>query len=495
MSATENKLVLRPLQEMAVDAVSAAFRAGHKNVMLQAPCGFGKTELATAMLMAVDANYKTGAFICDRIALIEQTAERFDKYGLSYGVHQAQHYRYRPWERIQLCSIQTLNRREWPKASLLMCDEAHLLHKSMRDKLALRECYAVGLSGSPVTKGLAKYFDVVVNAATTNQLIRDGLLCDYSVFAPSAPDMTGVHIRNGEYDEKETEERVMPIVGDCVAEYLKRGDDKKFIGFGRSVAHVQELQKQFMAAGINVALYTYREGDEQRKQTVDEFRKPDSYIRGLLSVDALTRGFDVADVEVLILARPIATALHLLIQMVGRVLRPYPGKGKALILDHSGAMVKFWGELQDFFENGCNVLDDGKPKEKKKAETKEKEPMKCPQCFQVHAPLPACPACGFEYPRKKVQEHVVGTLVELNQTAAAGRDEKQQIWSELRFVARERGYNPGWAAHKYKDKFGVWPRGLDDAEIEPSQKTMNWIRSQQIRYAKRRPLTAEEMKA
>jgi hypothetical protein len=197
------------------------------------------------------------------------------------------------------------------------------------------------------------------------------------------------------------------------------------------------------------------------------------------------------------MARPLKSSFAEHIQILGRGLRwdfANPEK-KCVILDHSGNMVRFWAQMCDFFENGCNVLDDGKPKEKKKAEPKEKEPMKCPQCFQVHAPLPACPACGFEYPKKKVHEHVAGTLVELNQTAAAGRDEKQQFWSELIAVAHWRSYNLGWAAHKYKDKFGVWPRGLEDIKKEPSQKTMNWIRSQQIRYAKRRPLTEEEMKA
>jgi len=30
----------------------------------------------------------------------------------------------------------------------------------------------------------------------------------------------------------------------------------------------------------------------------------------------------------------------------------------------------------------------------------------------------------------------------------------------LRAVAREKGFKPGWAAHRYRAVFGVWPRGV-----------------------------------
>ena len=90
------KLELRPEQQAVIDDVAAAFRAGHKRVMVSAACGFGKTELATAMLLATHENGKKGAFIADRISLVTQTGERFDKYGLNHGVVMADHWRWRP---------------------------------------------------------------------------------------------------------------------------------------------------------------------------------------------------------------------------------------------------------------------------------------------------------------------------------------------------------------------------------------------------------------
>src|ERR1700722_18088107 len=58
-----------------------------------------------------------------------------------------------------------------------------------------------------------------------------------------------------------------------------------------------------------------------------------------------------------------------------------------------------------------------------------------------------------------------------------------------RHLHRERGFSSGWAAHKYRERCGVWP---NDARVKhaaprpPSLKTKNWIRSRQIAFAKGR---------
>jgi hypothetical protein len=71
-------------------------------------------------------------------------------------------------------------------------------------------------------------------------------------------------------------------------------------------------------------------------------------------------------------------------------------------------------------------------------------------------------------------------------TGQAKRDDKQNFYSELLHYARQRNYNPYWAGHKYKEKFGVWPRGLDEATRPTSLATANWIKSRNIAWAKAR---------
>ncbi|ATQ74839.1 helicase [Massilia violaceinigra] len=485
------ELELRPLQVPVVAAAQDAFRRA-KNILIQAPCGFGKTELATYLLKITKRKGNRGAFIMDRIALVNQASERFKKYGLSHGVTQAQHDDFDPLEPIQVCSLQTISgSRGWPDVKLQIIDECHVLSKKLRERLAARERYTIGLTATPFTKGLGKYFDVVINAATTNQLIREGWLVPFRVFAASEPDMAGAKVVAGEWSEKEAESRAMPIIGDVVDGYKMHGQGEKFIAFASSVSHAEEMQRQFMVAGVVCNLYTYRQTDDERNAAVEEFRKPDSYIRGLISIESLTRGFDVPDVRVLILARPLRKALAVHIQMLGRVLRcsPETGKTEAIVLDHSGNCMRFWSEVQDFFENGIEELDDGKPKEAKPTAEKESKPAKCPTCFHVHDARPACPSCGHVYATSRELLHVAGTLAEVKPSGSAKPaitpEARARFHAELLGYAAEKGKSASWVKAKFKEKYDAWPPCALPAPVEASTDTRRWITSRNMAYAAR----------
>ena len=490
-----SNLELRPAQQKVVDDIAAAFRAGHRRIMVSAACGFGKTELATAILQATRDNARRGAFIADRRALVEQTSERFDKYGLPHGILMSDHYRFQPSQQIQVCSAQTLARRRWPEVNLVVVDEAHILSETVKQKLAQKDCYAIGLSATAITKGLGKHFDYVVNAPTTNRLIEQNLLVPLKIYACAEPDMKGVTVKSsGEWDEKETEKKALEVVGDVVTEYLKFGEGKQFIGFAATIAHAQELQRQFLAAGINVATYTANDQPEDRSEIIQEFKRPNSTIRGILSVEALTRGFDAAHVEVLILARPLRKAVHVFVQMLGRVMRTSPNTGKtcAKVLDHSGNVARFWNEWNDLFENGVTELDDGKKREKpKKKEKKELEPVKCPECRALHKPQPSCPCCGHEYPARVSVQHIPGTLKEL--IAGGHRKElNQNIFPQIAYYALER--REGDAARRmaqaiFKDMTGDFApvKWESVVPVECGAEVRNRIRAAQIRFANRRP--------
>ena len=484
-------LELRPEQQQVVDDISAAFRAGYKRVMVSAACGFGKTELATAILQAAKKNNKRSGFLADRISLCTQTSERFDKYGLDHGMMQASHWRCKPAELVQICSVQTLARRAWPEMSLIVVDEAHVLNDAVKKKLTAKDCYAIGLSATAVTPGLGKYFDYVVNAPTTNRLIEMGRLVPLRYFACTAPDMDGVKVVAGEWDSKETDKRALQVVGDVVKEYLLNGQGKKFIGFAASIAHAQELQRQFLASGINVATYTADDMPEDRHEIVQEFKKEDSSIRGILSVEALTRGFDVASVEVLILARPLRSSLAVHVQMLGRVMRTSEGKTEAIVLDHSGNVARFWNACNELFENGVTELDDGKKKEKPKAKEKdeEKEMIKCPQCRAMHMPRPSCPSCGHEYPKRKPIEHVPGNLKELVATGNPALMRKM-LWPQVCSIVLEATQDIDKAQRRAQAIYHELTGTFAQARIEtttceaPTPELRSRIKANQIRFIK-----------
>jgi hypothetical protein len=56
----------------------------------------------------------------------------------------------------------------------------------------------------------------------------------------------------------------------------------------------------------------------------------------------------------------------------------------------------------------------------------------------------------------------------------------------LTAIAIERGYKLGWVGHKYREKFGDWPRSRTVTPITPMPEVRSWVRSRQIAYAKAR---------
>lgn len=483
---------LRDYQRAAFDAAREFIRQGKRRVLINAPTGSGKTVLASALMEMVREKGNRANFVVDRLSLIQQTSDTFFRYGLDHGVVQSSHPLYRPSLGIQLCSVQTLSRRGWPESHVDVFDEAHVLHATHKARIEQGGSIVIGLTATPFTKGLGKFFDAVVNVTTTRKLIEDGWLAPYRIFSCAEPDMTGVAVKStGEWDDTQASKKALEVVGDVVQEYLKHGDGRKFICSAVDTSHVEELQRQFLSAGINVATYTYKDKEDDRAETTAEFRKPGSLIRGLITVTAASRGFDVPDVSCVIMARPLRKSLAEHIQLFGRGLRIAEGKTDCLVLDHSGNCARFFADCEDFFDNGIDGLDDGKPKEKKKAEKAEVEPVKCPSCRALHRPAPFCPVCGHEYPKRTSVQHVPGTLKEL---IAGGhhRELTRNLWPQVMAYCLER--REGDAARRqalaiYRDMTGDWPRAKWENTLpadDISAEVRNRIRAQQIRFAKRR---------
>jgi DNA repair protein RadD len=423
---------LRDYQLESVDGLRAAIRGGAKNVLLVAPTGSGKTVIGAHMISEARSKSRRADFLVDRLSLIQQTSDTFDSFGIEHGIVQADHWRYKPSELVQVCSQQTLARRgNRDTPALRLIDEAHTLTEVVRAMLAARNTINIGLTATPFTKGLGLVYDAVVNVTTTNELIARGFLSHYVIYSCAEPDMEGVRVVAGEFEQEETQKRALQVVGDVVKEYLERGEGRKFICSAVDTAHVEELQRKFLAVGINAATYTYKDREEDRADTVLEFRKTNSTIRGLITVTAASKGFDVPDIGCVIMARPLRSSLAEHIQFFGRGLRIAEGKQNCIILDHSGNCARFWSQWTDFFEHGISELDDGKKREKPKVgEKEEAEPFKCPSCGHLHPPRPKCPACGHEYPRKKAIEHVPGTLKELIATGNQAMI-KRELWPQV----------------------------------------------------------------
>jgi DNA repair protein RadD len=171
---------------------------------------------------------------------------------------------------------------------------------------------------------------------------------------------------------------------------------------------------------------------------------------------------------------------------MGRVMRGHPDKEFAVWLDHSGNYLRFRDDWDEVYEDGIKQLDEKIEKAKREPTEKTKKESKCSQCGHLwprHADI--CPSCGHVRQRRNHVEAVAGQLHELVQNGRSIRDEKQKFYSELIYIANEKNYKSGWVSHKYREKFGVWPKNLMEVPILPSSKTRSWIRHKNIVWSKR----------
>ncbi len=491
------KLQLYSYQSGILDLLREGFRAGHRTQILVAPTGAGKTEMAIALLEAAASHGNKAAMLLDRIVLCDQTSVRLQKYGIDHGVMQSGHWRYRPYENIQVCSAQTIEKRgSFPGLKLLIVDEAHQTRQQTVEFIKNNpDVKVIGLTATPFTKGLGSIYSNVVSCVTTQELVNLKRLVPLRVYVAKEIDMEGAKKVAGEWAKDEAQERGMKITGDIVTEWVKKthevfGGPRKTVVFCAGVEHGADLAKKFNEAGYNFVSISYKDDDQFKQDAIKEFSKPESSIHGLIATDILTKGFDVSDVMIGVSARPFSKSLSSHIQQMGRVMRSHEGKEFALWLDHSGNYLRFRDDWEEVFENGVKELDDGKEKAKKEPTEKEKEAAKCPKCSHLWpGAADTCPACGHVRMRRNEVTSVPGAMEELT-GASQARELKRKWLSELKFICAERGYSTGWTANKFKEKFGSWPNGIHVEPQQPSPEVARWVKSSAIRWAKGRAKAA-----
>jgi superfamily II DNA or RNA helicase len=462
-----------------------------------APTGSGKTFLGLRAIHEALQRGKRAVFVCDRRTLIEQTSAVADSYGLTaHSVLMADHWRYDRGSRFQIASAQTLARRRWPDADLIVIDEAHVQMGVWVDHVKTTQAHVIGLSATPFSDGLGRIFTNLVCASSMHALTESGVLVPMRVMSCTRVDMRGAATAGGEWTDQAAAQRGMEIIGDVVAEWRRYAGNRKTIVFGATIAHCEEMARQFNNDGVMAACFTSDTKEHEREQLLTEYRKPDSALRVLLSVNALAKGFDVPDVECVCDVRPLRKSLSEAIQMWGRGLRSSPKTGKTdcLLLDFSGNIIRMADDYSEIYYNGLDALDNGEKMDKTIRRDDEDEPKgkPCPSCgFQPMGKR--CVACGYEAVKASLVEHEHGEMREVRIGKTKYADDKRHLWEQA--VSYARGYSApekqqGRAANIYRDITGEWPmRGwhVDNTPSVPiTRAVLNKIKAGNIAYAKAR---------
>ena len=515
------KKVLRPHQVRAIEMLRESIKAGRNRPLLQMPTGAGKTATASAMIDSSLKRGKRSIFVVPAITLIDQTVERLNEDGIfDIGVIQAKHPKTNPEMPVQVASVQTLA--NWtvgyqpvqelrtrtrqlgrnpdgskiiesyqalvtlppiPDAKVVFIDECHSwfeLYETWMSHERWRNVPFVGLSATPWAKGLGKHYNDLIKPITLSQLIDQGYLSKFRVFAPSHPDLSEVRTVAGEYHEGDLAGVMNQggLVADVVDNWLKHGNGEPTLCFAVDRAHAAHLQAQFQAAGVRAAYMDAFTTSEDRTEIERGFRARE--IEVVCNCAVLTKGVDW-DVRCIIMARPTKSPM-LFVQIFGRMLRTAPGKTMATCFDHADNHLRL-GFVTDIDQD---QLDDGTRKSKDKPEAKEALPKECQKCHVLKPPkMPVCPSCGFKAEKMSQVTCDDGDLVEIrpgeHKTEKFTKEQKQTWYSMLLGIAHGRNYKPGFAANTFRDKTGVWPRGLEEIPLPPNQEVINFVRHKMMK--------------
>jgi DNA repair protein RadD len=497
---------LRPYQTAIIADVRAKVAAGMRRLLLPLPTAAGKTVIAAAIVAEYVEAGKRVLILVHRRELTQQMAAKLHAVGVDPGIVQSG-FTARPGQPVQVASIPTLHARavrsstiELPPADLVIVDEAH--HARARTYRRILESYPdaaiLGLTATPCRsdgRGLGDVFDGLVVCPSVADLTAAGYLVPTRVFAPSRPDLTGVRIDHGDYAEAQLAERMDTgkLVGDIVTHWLKLARGRRTVIFATGVAHSRHLTDELCRAGVYAA---HIDGDtpvDERDAILAKLAA--GIIEVVVNAQVLVEGWDSPSVSCLVLARP-TRHMGLYRQMVGRVLRPASGKTDALILDHAGAIFEHgfidepltWALAPDKrAENPTQIS---------RAQNRLPALTTCPECKAVRIGGKPCSACGWRpQPKGQAVDVTDGDLGEVDrgrkiQKQSVTAADKLSFYRQLLWIARNKGYKPGWAAHKHKEKFGTWPPRNNVPPLSPEPTTLSWIRSRQIAYAKAREAAA-----
>ena len=434
---------LRPYQNDIVERVRKAYLNGYKAPCVVLPCGGGKSVITAEIARRTVNNNNRVLFLIHRKELADQIQHTFGSWGVDMTM-------------TDIMMVQTASRRigKLIPPQLIITDESHHSRASSYRRIydAFPSAFRLGVTATPIRldgSGLGDVCDTLIEGVTARWLIENHYLAPYSYYAPSIADLTGLKIRNGEYEIKSAEKALLrtAVFGDAIKHYKLLANGKQAICYCVSVNHSKAMAAEFSDASVTAAHIDGNTPKDERDRIITDFRN--GYIRILCNVDLISEGFDVPDCECAILLRP-TKSLTLYIQQSMRCMRYKPGK-RAVIIDHVGNYARF----------GMPDADrkwelNAKKKVSKQVDTSADIKVKqCPECFYTFEPLSfgraVCPACGYTFPKQERKvEHETDT--DLKRISGFKLDYKSpddcSSMKELQIYAKKHGYKQGWCYYQ-----------------------------------------------
>lgn len=406
-------------------------------LLYQLSTGGGKTYVFSFLAKKWIEEKNTRILIlCHRTELIDQTIKSLNQIGLTCEAVTSKTKSLNHSSQCYVAMVETANNRLkknpyfFKNVGLLIVDECHIL---IFDKLFgyFNNAKILGCTATPVVLKRIKFYkckyckekyDVETECCDTltdewskpyklseiyqdiiigpniDELIKMGRLVKEISFIETYIDSDKLKVdSDGEFTSASLDSQYGSdeAVFNVLLNYEKLCIGKKTLIFNSSAKINILLYKKFLDAGHNVMMYdSINDLDHSRKDVIDWFRKERDAV--LLNVGVFTTGFDVTDIEAIILNRATAS-LSLFLQIVGRGGRVTDliYKDNFIFID-GGGNINRHQEWSDPTRDWKKLFLDGIGKEKQKKEDAF-DVDTCKECGAIYPKSePACPECGAE---------------------------------------------------------------------------------------------------
>ena len=353
----------RPFQLRVLEVIDAARQRGSFRNLVVAATGTGKTVISALDYQRFcerEGSQVPLLFIAHRKEILEQaqacyrTVLRDQNFGELWvaGETPIEH-------RHVFASIQTLNRqRPWESLGsahfhYVVIDEAHHgAANSYRGLLnSLEPAILLGLTATPERMDgssiLPDFDEDFAAKIRLPEALEEKLLCPFHYFGVSdSVDLSDDQLwRNGRYDTRQIENLLtgddfrarqrVDTVRQALERYQPDLQGVRAVGFCAGVRHAEYMAERFnrMDERYRAAVLVGETPPEQRNERLRAFRE--GRLSFLFTVDVLSEGIDVPDINLVMFLRP-TESLTVFLQQLGRGLRHAPGKECLTVLDFVG---------------------------------------------------------------------------------------------------------------------------------------------------------------
>lgn len=346
-----SEVKLRDYQREAVAAIRASWAGGVRRPACVLPTGAGKTVVFSDLIMR---DLRDGSdrvlVLAHRDELIRQAVSKIKSVApyLRVGVCKAGEDQV--GAPVVVGSVQTMRnearRRRVRNVGLVVVDECHhATAPSYREVLSYYGCFddgarAVGFTATMSRGdgvGLGSVWQGVVYERDIRYMITRGFLVPPRGVYVRVEDLNLANVKRtaGDYSEGALGDALTASMAPerIVDAYREHASGRPTLLFVPTVAFAELMVGRFTAAGVTARVVHGGQGADERRAALAAFR--DGRVSVLVNCMVLTEGTDLPLASCVIIARP-TTHVGLYVQMVGRVLRPYPGKTEALVLDVVG---------------------------------------------------------------------------------------------------------------------------------------------------------------